>query len=60
MMAVEAGDNNPDISDVINESGLRRPNGDLDVTTAWTTFPAQALNDDEDSGELDVMLGQGP
>lgn len=37
------GNNNPDISNVIESSGLGCPNRDLDVTTQWAMFPAPAL-----------------
>lgn len=52
--------NDPDISDVIESSGMRRPNRDLDVMTEWEMFPAQKSYEDDDGGESDVMIGQCP
>lgn len=54
----DAGDG-PSISHMIKESGMRRRNRNLDVTTDWKMFPAAALYDDEDDGEPDLMVGQG-
>lgn len=55
----EAGVEDRDIRNVIESSGMGRPNRDLDVTTEWTIFPAPALYDDDDGGESNVMICQG-
>lgn len=56
----DTDNNDPYLSDVIESSGMGRPNRDLDVTTECSMIPAQVLYGDDDIGESDVMLGQGP
>lgn len=35
-------------------------NRDLDIRTPWAVFPAPDMYDDEQDGEADMMLGEGP
>lgn len=54
----EAGNDDPDLCDVIELSGMRHPNRDMDVTTEFSVFSTPALCD-AGGGEANVMLGQG-
>lgn len=55
----ETGNNDRDLSDVIEPSAMGRSNRDLKVMSGWENFRAQALYDDDNGGESDVMLFQG-
>lgn len=48
------------LSDVIESSGMGRPNRNLQMTTEWALFPTPAWYDDYDGGASDVILVQGP
>lgn len=49
-----------EVDAMIDNAGMGSVNRDRDIVTAWTTFPAMALYDDEKEGDNDNMLGQGP
>lgn len=55
----ETSNNDPEVCDLITLPGMGRPNRDLEVTAEWEMFPTPVLDDDDDGGDSDVMLGQG-
>lgn len=56
----ETRNNNFEVSNIVESSGMGRPDRELDVTTEWAMFPAPALYDDDDGGRSHLMLDQGP
>lgn len=56
----ETSNNDLEVSEMIASSGIGDPNRGLDVRTEWAMFTALEFYKDDDGGELNVMLCQGP
>lgn len=53
-------DDDPMVSEMLQDSKMKRPNRDLHVTANLTAFSTPALYDDDGRAELDLMLVQNP
>lgn len=44
----------------MGQAGIGTVNWELDISVPWTVLPAPALYDDDDAGESEELLRQGP